>query len=803
MTRRFIVFPFLLVFALPLFAQESALTVQQIMQDPDTWIGSSPRSASWSEDGATLYFFWNPQGQFPSDSLYKITQDNREPVKVAPAERRAVRASFNAWAHGTHTYTADFSKKVFQSGGDLYLYDRASNSVQGLTRTQSREASPRFTPDGGGVIFTESNNLFKLDLATGMTTQLTDLRSGDERRERKPDDQDAFLEEQQELLFEIVRQRNEQREQRDAARERDAAARDNPPTFYFGKKQLQQLRIDPTERYVTFALSQNPTPKRTIVQNYVTDSGYAEDLNARAKVGAPGTTSELYIQDLERDTTYQIDLYQVPGAYDVPEFLREQGVEVDSTKKRRTLYAFGPYWSGDGRYAVVEVRARDNKDRWLMRLHPESAELTLLDRQHDEAWIAGPGISWFGGPSTGGWLADNRRFYFQSERTGYSHLYTVDVESGDLQQLTDGDFEVFGPQLSQDGRTWYFTSSEGSPHERHFYRMNTDGGQRTRLTSMPGNNGVALSPDASMMAILHSYSTRPNDLFLQVPEGEPERLTHSTLEGWEAYNWRDPDIVHVPASDGAEVPARIYVPESPNGAAVLFVHGAGYLQNVHKWWSGYFREYMFHNLLADKGYTVLDVDFRASAGYGRDWRTDIYRFMGGRDLQDYVDASRYVGEEHGIPPERVFIYGGSYGGFITLMALFTEAEHFGAGAALRSVTDWAHYNHTYTANILNTPAEDSLAFARSSPIYHAEGLEDPLVILHGMVDTNVQYQDVVRLAQRLIELGKEDWEMAVYPIEGHGFTEPASWTDEYRRILKLIEETVGPNGSKADTPPLR
>src|SRR5690606_25071430 len=150
----------------------------------------------------------------------------------------------------------------------------------------------------------------------------------------------------------------------------------------------------------------------------------------------------------------------------------------------------------------------------------------------------------------------------------------------------------------------------------------------------------------------------------------------------------------------------------------------------------------------------------------------VYRHMGGRDLQDYVDASRYLQREHGIDPERVFIYGGSYGGFITLMALFTEPEHFGGGAALRSVTDWAHYNHPYTANILNTPAEDSLAIARSSPIYFAEGLEDPLLIAHGMVDVNVHFQDVVRLVQRLIELRKENWELAVYPVEDHAFAEP-------------------------------
>jgi dipeptidyl aminopeptidase/acylaminoacyl peptidase len=229
----------------------------------------------------------------------------------------------------------------------------------------------------------------------------------------------------------------------------------------------------------------------------------------------------------------------------------------------------------------------------------------------------------------------------------------------------------------------------------------------------------------------------------------------------------------------------------PNGAGVIFVHGAGYLHNVHNYWSSYAREYMFHHLLASRGYVVLDIDYRGSAGYGRDWRTAIYRHMGGRDLQDHVDGSRYLQREFGISPERVGIYGGSYGGFITLMALFTEPKHFGAGAGLRSVTDWAHYNHPYTAQILNTPDKDSVAFRRSSPIYFAEGLEDPLLIAHGMVDVNVHFQDVVRLAQRLIELGKENWEMAVYPVEDHGFVRPDSWTDEYTRIYKLFERYIG------------
>jgi dipeptidyl aminopeptidase/acylaminoacyl peptidase len=194
---------------------------------------------------------------------------------------------------------------------------------------------------------------------------------------------------------------------------------------------------------------------------------------------------------------------------------------------------------------------------------------------------------------------------------------------------------------------------------------------------------------------------------------------------------------------------------------------------------------------------VLDVDYRASAGYGRDWRTAIYRHMGGKDLDDIVDGAKYLAASQKVNPQRIGVYGGSYGGFITLMAMFTAPGTFAAGAALRPVTDWAHYNHSYTTSILNQPQDDHDAYRQSSPIYFAEGLKGALLICHGMVDTNVFFQDSVRLAQRLIELRKENWELAVYPVENHGFEQETSWADEYRRILNLFETNLRLRPSKA------
>ena len=762
-----------------------SLTVEKIMQEPASWIGSWPTRPYWSVSGDYLYFYWNPGGAFDSDSLYRIPATGGEPEKRGAAALEEERFAFSGWHHGEYLYNADYTQRVFNSEGDLFVYDLELEETKRLTQTLETESSARFSQDNASIIFSKGSNYYRYAF-DGSMEQLTNFIEGNKPAEAPLDAGKTFLTEQQELLFEVIREQKELDEKREKARERED--REDPPAFYAGNKRVQLMGLDPSEQYVAFFLQQNARSERTLVQNYVTESGFAEDLGARPKVGIDPPDIDLYVQDLVRDTTYEVDLHQLPGSYDIPAYKRHAA--MDSSASRRALYPVNFWWNHDGTLAVVEVRAHDNKDRWLARLHPDTGQLTVLDRQTDDAWVAGPGISWFSG--TAGWMKDGKTFFYQSEETGYSHLYTVQVETGEKQAVTSGRYEIFNPWLSRDGRMWYFTSSLESPHVRHFYTMPVAGGTMEKHTSMKGNHQVVPHPDEESWAVLFSQSNRPPELYA-MQDGEMTKLTSSPTDQWLEYDWRDPEIIQFEASDGVMVPARQYLPDEPNGAAVLFVHGAGYLQNVHHWWSSYFREYMFHNLLADLGYVVLDVDYRGSAGYGRDWRTAIYRHMGGRDLQDYVDASQHLAATRDIDPERVFIYGGSYGGFITLMALFTEPEHFGGGAALRSVTDWAHYNHRYTANILNTPAEDSLAFARSSPIYFAEGLEDPLLIAHGMIDTNVQFQDVVRLAQRLIELGKEDWEMAVYPVEGHGFTVPSSWTDEYRRILQLIEKTVGPS----------
>lgn len=767
------------------FAQ-SDLSVEKIMKDPK-WIGNFPSNVRWDEQGKHILFNYNPEGN-PSDSLYKIAVGQVDKIEKVTLEEQ--RSFIPPFANSNLTQT----KKVFVSNGEIILYDIASGKKTSLLNWGDRLGTPKFLSNDSRISFESSGNLYVLDIESGKINRVTNINSGNKRISRegfKIDERDISLRKENLELLQVVKEREERRESSRAYREATAEA--EPFAFYLGDKSATSLQLSPDEKFATFNLIARAENKRTAVPDYTHVSGYTTDINTRSKVGDADTKVELALYDIENKKVTLIDVNKLPGIQDLPDYTKDYPEKAWEAKNRNVTIS-SPIFSNDGKLAIVNIRSSDNKDRWIAQLDLKTAELKVLDRQRDEAWVAGPGIGSAYGGGTLGWLPDNKHIYFQSEESGYSHLYLLDVTTGSKKALTSGKYEVFSPFISKDQKSWYLTTSEVHPGERHFYKMPLMGGKMEKLTSMTGNNDVSLSPDEKHIAILYSYSNKPWELFLKPnnAKAEAKQLTSGQSEEFKAYNWKDPELVNFTAQDGASVPARLYKPspEKSNGAAVIFVHGAGYLQNVHKWWSSYFREYMFHNLLTDLGYTVLDIDYRGSAGYGRDWRTGIYRHMGGKDLSDHVDGAKYLAAQHGVDPKRVGLYGGSYGGFITLMALFNEAETFKSGAALRSVTDWAHYNHGYTSNILNESFNDPIAYKRSSPIYFAEGLKGNLLIAHGMIDTNVHFQDVVRLAQRLIELEKDNWEMAVYPVEDHGFVEPSSWTDEYKRILKLFNTTL-------------
>ncbi len=777
--KKYFILLMMLSFYAALFGQnKSVLKLEDIMKGQE-FVGYWPEDVHWSYDSKLIYFRWNPEEELVS-KWYAYSLENNT-YKVLSADDLARKLPEQA------TYNPDKTALVYARGGDIYTFDIQKSAEKQLFATLAYESNPAFSADGQKIIYTLDNNLFSWHLADNKIEQLTNFQQKKETQAFAPvSEQEKWLLEDRKNMFDFFSYEDELAKAR-RANAPIPASKSMALVMLDGESVMGQ-QLSPDERFISFVLMKSPQTKSTEVPNYVTKSGYTENENSRPKVGSLESTFEFKIFDRKENKVYALNTPLIDGITQWPE-----PYKAIAHGERHLVFGELKY-ADDGKNAVLIARSQDNKDIWFMLLDLQTGNPTVIHRQTDEAWIGGPGIGTYWPNSNFGWMPDNEHVYLQSEQSGYSHLYIVNIKTKKVKALTKGNFEVHEAYLSADKSKWYLLTNEVHPGERHFYSMPLNGGLMTRMSTEEGYHEVHLSPDEKNMAVLYSNATSPWEVYIREnQENAPIKfITFSQTDEYKSYPWRKPEVLTITASDGKKVYARLFTPADSlkNMAAVIFVHGAGYLQNAHKYWSNYYRETMFHNLLADNGYTILDIDYRGSEGYGRDWRTGIYRHMGGKDLSDHVDAANWLVKSQGIDAGKIGIYGGSYGGFITLMALFKNPGVFKCGAALRSVTNWSNYNHGYTANILNTPLSDPEAYRQSSPIYFAGGLSDRLLILHGMIDDNVHFQDVVDLNQRLIELGKINWDMAVYPLERHGFRHASSWTDEYRRIFELFEQEL-------------
>ena len=415
--------------------------------------------------------------------------------------------------------------------------------------------------------------------------------------------------------------------------------------------------------------------------------------------------------------------------------------------------------------------------------------LALVER--DERWVGGPG-------AFARWSADGTRILLASEGAPFSttpgrnQLFELDPGNGALRQLTEVEGEVSSWTVVGASAP-IVCASRSNPARRALGVVEAHG---VRWLPAPEGMNTSLRPssDGSTLVFEHESLGVPAELWSVRLDGtQPaRRLTDTLPAAYREHDWILPEKLQVSSADGESVRAHVY---SPRGASlarpreprpcVVFIHGAGYLQNVTDSMTEYAVNLMFHSRLAEQGYVVADVDYRGSAGYGAKFRGDVQFQLGKLELADIAAVIDELARRGAVDPSRVACYGGSYGGFLTLMALFQEPERWVGGAALRSVTDWRTYHPGYTQPRLGRPSTHPDAYAASSPIDHAHKLRDPLLILHGMVDSNVFAQDSIRLMEKLIDLGL-DFDAMLYPSQDHGFEDGMHWLDEYRRIERFL-----------------
>jgi dipeptidyl aminopeptidase/acylaminoacyl peptidase len=781
---RFLALPLLAaLWAIPA-AAVTPITLDQAMSHPD-WIGTPVEAAWWSWDGKQVYYKQKRAGSQLRDTYQAVAG---KPRLVADSEL----ANLDGPAM---VYNREHTRAILQRNGDLFERDLKSGALTQITRGSTGLAAPQYSADGRAVQFRVGHEWLSWSRADHLVSPVALPRAMKDPA-AAPDD-DAMRALQLRLITTLKRQKDD----RDAGysraeEERRADPTRGPAPIYLGDKDvIEGSALSPDARWLLLVTAPKSADKGRIgkLPRYVTESGYEEFDDQRPRVGRNLPLQHtLKLVDLRTGAVRDVPFDTLPGIATDPLAAMRSAQKIDALKGNRTVRVDDDgetmRWNASGTQAAVMLRAVDNKDRWIATVDLAAAKLKPLHRLNDTAWINSSYNEF-------DWLPDNSTLWFLSEESGYSHLYTMDAD-GKSRALTQGKWEASRVQWTADGATAYMLCNRKNPGTYEVCSVSAKDGALRETTALEGVEQFMLSPDERKLLVHYSSSYMPQQLAsLPAAGGAVTRLTDTRSSEFKAREWIAPQYVAVPSSHGAgQVWGKLYRPATLEPGrkypVVMFVHGAGYLQNVSKRYPAYFREQMFHNLLVEKGYIVLDMDYRASKGYGRDWRTAIYRQMGYPELEDYVDGVNWLAANHQGDLKNVGVYGGSYGGFMTFMALMREPELFKAGAALRPVTDWTTYNHEYTANILNTPDIDPEAYRKSSPIEYADKLKGHLLISHGMVDDNVFYQDSVRIAQRLIELKKDHWELASYPLERHAFVQPESWYDQYRRIYQLFERTL-------------
>jgi dipeptidyl aminopeptidase/acylaminoacyl peptidase len=418
-----------------------------------------------------------------------------------------------------------------------------------------------------------------------------------------------------------------------------------------------------------------------------------------------------------------------------------------------------------------------------------SGETRTLWKDHDDAWIS-PADGAEDSVSPDGKLAA-----FISDRSGWPHLYTIPVDAtseAQARQISHGSFGDGYAAWSPDSTRLAFAhSADGNQMERFISIASIASGLVEPIVTAHGvNRAPAFSPDGSMLVYERSAVEHPLEVYSVAaqPGASPTRLTNSLPPGLLPEDLIAPVAVHYPSrADQKAVPATLMVDKkldrTKKHPAIIWVHGSGADQNYLAWHPGAYRMYYaMSQYLAQQGYVILTPDYRGSSGYSRDWATGTSRDLGGGETQDVNAGADYLKTLSYVDPDRIGIWGLSYGGFMTMQSMVTDPTLFRCAINVAGVGDW----ETWTTGGLilgrlgETPVTDPDLYDRSAPVKHLDKLARPLLILQGTNDANVPFWETLKVIDTLEKLGKP-FDMAIYPGEIHFFRRAYVLRDAWRR----------------------
>jgi dipeptidyl-peptidase 4 len=688
------------------------LTVERIASLPSL-IGTAPSAPTWSPDSTRIAFLWNDAGM-PFRDVWIADANGAAPTRLTRfAEQQPVPPD--------------------------------SQSLEGLiarqaARAQGGVSDVAWFPDGRSLVIAYQGDLHRVPVDGSAANRLTRTGGGKSQLAFSPNGHFiSFLQRGDLWLWQVST----------GALIR-ATQIGVPPigttpggSFYGNDVELRSPVWSPDSTRIALTYEDRRSVRQVPFPNYI-GAETTMNMARRGYPGDPGSPRAVAVYTVAEGIARFIDLPERSG--------------------RNVL---GYEWSPDGKHLLVEQDSDDGEIRWLYAVSAAEGSIKELLRDRRERRM----YSIFN--ST--WRGDGQAVLFIDDSSGRYRLASVPLAGGSPTMLTPATFDVAGERgassltvVAKSGQV-YFVSSQKNPYERQVYRMSDRGGAITQVTSLEGVHAPVVSPDGSRLAVLHSADVTPTELYVLEPGATERRVTRSPAKEFDQYTWTKPRYVTFKSRiDGFTLHGRLLVPPGLDpGKKYPVVIGSVYNNAARNEWRGL--NQTLQQFMAREGqYINLQVDLRGSVGHGVAFREAFQGDWGGGDLEDLHSAVDYLKTLPYVDPDRIGIWGSSYGGMMVLFALFEKPGMFKAGVSGAPAIEVARFT-SGDQHLSRRPNSHPEIFRKSTLLNYGEKLEDHLLIIHGMQDDIVPFKSTVMMAEKLMTLGK-DFDLAIAPRSPHGWT---------------------------------
>ncbi len=497
-----------------------------------------------------------------------------------------------------------------------------------------------------------------------------------------------------------------------------------------------------SKRIAFWRLDQTAVPTFPLASYSGNDAHAAVETMRYPKAGDPNSLVKIGIADINTQTLTWVDIGSAPDIY-IPRIDWTKNPEVLAVQRMNRAQDTMQLLLADARTGRTNIILTEADTAWV---ESESDDLTFLD--------------------------DGKQFLWTSFRDGYTHIYLYGLDGTLIRQITRGSWNVTKlVGVDEKNQIIYYTGTEVSPLERHLYSIKFDGREKKQLTESGSWHAINMSPDHQVFIDTYSSFEQPTNIALRRSDGsEKERLVLNTANAFDAYPLGKHEFFTFKTADNVTLNGWMIKPADfdPNKKypVLMHVYGVGGQTVVNRWGG---TNYLWYQLLAQKGYIIASVDGRGTEGYSKTFMQVVHRRLGLQGTNDQIEAAQYLGSLPFIDAKRIGIWGWSGGGYSTCMAMMLGADVFKTGIAVAAVTDFKYYDSIWSERFMDTPVENPDGYKETSTLTHASKLKGNLLIVHGTTDDNVHWQNAIVLINELIRQNKQA-ETMFYPGRKHGIS---------------------------------